>query len=58
MAKFDTITPAAPAASLMAFEEQARADGFLDDEGFFVGPPDALDADLTDIQMPVELPTR
>lgn len=58
MATFDTITPAAPAASLMAFEEQARADGFLDDEGFFVGPLDDFEADLTDFQMPVEVHTR
>ena len=58
MATFDTTTTAAPAVPLTAFEVQARVDGFLDDEGFFVGPPDDLDAGLTDIEMPVELPTR
>ncbi len=40
MADYNTTTAAPSATALKAFEARARADGFLNDEGFFIGPPD------------------
>ena len=51
MATTDTTTAAFDAALISLFEAQARADGFMDEDGFFVGPDD-LDADLAGIEWP------
>lgn len=45
MATCNTTTPAVQSAPLEAFEARARVDGFLNEEGFFVGPPDDVDVD-------------
>jgi hypothetical protein len=38
MATTNTTTAAASAASLLSFEDQARADGYLDEHGYFTAP--------------------
>ena len=52
MATNDTTTAASEAALMAAFEERAHADGFLDDQGYFIGPDD-LDVDPAGIEWPV-----
>lgn len=53
MATTDTTTAAFDSALIDVFQAQARADGFMDENGFFVGPDD-LDADLAGIEWPAE----
>lgn len=38
--------------TLSEFEAQARQDGWLDADGYFVGPPDVFEINLTDVQRP------
>ncbi len=37
------------------FELQARLDGFLDSNGYFVGPPDDFELDISSIEAPMEI---